>query len=504
MLEVIQQAVKPHDRYQVEIKLDYELLNERDTQYRVSTYLFIPQTLGLTPDSYSKGDFYRDVQNYIRLKTPGLGLRELSEGRHAPLAQIERLIQTVGWDQNPELATQVINHCKLLSATLKSAIREHFNLIERRIAEAASGADVQQLIQSLIAEFLLRTDRIAATYRAFFPAFNLPHVDKAVFTAYSLTDESIGLLIEESAIELFPIVAAHCAGECRADFLRQLNERVAQETGHRRAHGYGSLLKVGEENETYMFRASVLKKYAATVLHLTTTVQREGRWLEQLLLAVAAGIAMAFATILAFYVQQNYGNFTFPVFVALVVGYMFKDRIKELGRQLFAGKLQDRLYDRRLQIKTLDGKHKLAIVREKVSFVSPAHLPRPVVKARSADSLVALDNDGQGETIICYTKDVTLFAAAFKRAFAELPHVSGLNDIIRYDIRAYLKKMDEPVEQRSYLANEQLHSVTCHRVYHLNLVSRYRVVRPQKEKRHTRLRLVLNRQGIKRIEHIHV
>lgn len=504
MLEVIQQAVKPHDRYQVEIKLDYELLNGRDTQYRVSTYLFIPQTLGLTPDSYSKGDFYRDVQNYIRLKTPGLGLRELSEGRHAPLAQIERLIQTVGWDQNPELATQVINHCKLLSATLKSAIREHFNLIERRIAEAASDANVQHLIENLIAEFLLQTDRLAATYRTCFSAFNLPHVDKAVFTAYSLTDESISLLIEESAIELFPIVTAHCAGECRADFMRQLKERVAQETGHRRAHGYGSLLKVGEENETYMFRASVLKKYAATVLHLTTTVQREGRLLEQLLLAVAAGIAMAFATIIAFYVQQYYGNFTFPVFVALVVGYMFKDRIKELGRQLFAGKLQDRLYDRRLQIKTLDGKHQLAIVREKVSFVSPAHLPRPVVKARSADSLVALDNDGQGETIICYTKDVTLFAAAFKRAFAELPHVSGLNDIIRYDIRAYLKKMDEPVEQRSYLENEQLHSVTCHRVYHLNLVSRYRVVRPQKEKRHTRLRLVLNRQGIKRIEHIHV
>jgi hypothetical protein len=136
--------------------------------------------------------------------------------------------------------------------------------------------------------------------------------------------------------------------------------------------------------------------------------------------------------------------------------------------------------------------------------VAHAHLPRPVVKARSADSLVALDNDGQGETIICYTKDVTLFAAAFKQAFADLPHVSGLNDIIRYDIRAYLKKMDEPVEQRLYLENEALHPVTCHRVYHLNLVSRYRVLRPHKEKRHTRLRLVLNRQGIKRIEHIHV
>ena len=37
---------------------------------------------------------------------------------------------------------------------------------------------------------------------------------------------------------------------------------------------------------------------------------------------------MIFATGIAFAFQQKYGNFTIPLFVALVISYMLKDRIK--------------------------------------------------------------------------------------------------------------------------------------------------------------------------------
>jgi hypothetical protein len=47
-IESIQQAVKPHDQYQVEIKLDYELLEGRQTRYTVETYIFAPHTLGVS------------------------------------------------------------------------------------------------------------------------------------------------------------------------------------------------------------------------------------------------------------------------------------------------------------------------------------------------------------------------------------------------------------------------------------------------------------------------
>ena len=92
--------------------------------------------------------------------------------------------------------------------------------------------------------------------------------------------------------------------------------------------------------KTYLYRASVLKKYAASVLFLQVDVKPDGQSWTHLAQSIAAGIAMIFATGIAFLFQARYGNFTFPLFIALVLGYMFKDRIKEIGRDLFSQRLR--------------------------------------------------------------------------------------------------------------------------------------------------------------------
>lgn len=506
MLHSIEQAINPHDRYQIEIKLDYELLDDNTTHYRVYTYFFLPRSLGISDESYQKSDFYRDVQNYIRLKTPDLDLGGFAEREDSPLTAVNQIIATDGWQQDDALKKQLINQLKLFSAMLKTSMREHFLLIHKRIADAPASAKVDHIIHNLVESFLVGTDSLTINYRALFAEFNLPGADGAVFTAYSLTDEYISLLIEDAAIEMYQIVDEHWKNGTQASFQTQLQALVTAESKHRRAMGYGSVLKEDDDNETYVFRASVLKKYAASVLYLSTDVKREGRGTEQVLYAIAAGLSMVFATLLAFYFQSVYGNFTVPVFAALVVGYMFKDRIKELARDIFSAKLKDRLYDRRIDIRSLNGKHKLGILREKVTFVEESDLPHPVLQARNSDLFVNLANAGYGETIIRYTKDVVLYADAFKKVSVDLPSVSGLNDIMRYDVRRFLKKMAEPVQERPSLANDKLTTITAHKVYHLNLVSRYRVLKPvaEKEKAHSRVRVVLDLKGIKRLEQVDV
>jgi len=506
MLHTIQQAINPHDRYQIEIKLDYELLDDNTTHYRVYTYFFLPRSLGISDESYKKSDFYRDVQNYIRLKTPDLDLGAFAEREDSPLTAVNQIIATDGWQQDEILKTQLINQLKLLSAMLKTSMREHFLLIHKRIADAPDGAKIHHIIHNLVESFLTGTDSLTSNYRALFPEINLPGADGDVFTAYSLTDEYISLLIEDAALDMYQIADDHFKNGTQDAFQKQLQTLVTAESKHRRAMGYGSVLKEGENNETYVFRASVLKKYAASVLYLSTDVKREGRGTEQMLYAIAAGLSMIFATLLAFYFQSVYGNFTAPVFAALVVGYMFKDRIKELARDIFSAKLKDRLYDRRTDIRSLDGKHKLGVLREKVTFVKESDVPRPVLKARNSDLFVNLANAGYGETVIRYKKDVVLYADAFKKVSVDLPSMSGLNDIMRYDVRRFLKKMAEPVQKRPSLANNKLTTIKAHKVYHLNLVSRYRVLKPvdEKEKAHSRVRVVLDLKGIKRLEQVEV
>lgn len=506
MLHTIEQAINPHDQYQIEIKLDYELLDDNKTNYRVYTYFFLPQSLGISESSYQKSDFYRDVQNYIRLKTPDLDLRAFAEQANSPLTAIQRIIKTGDWQHDAALKAQLINNLKLLSAMLKTSMREHFLLIYKRIEEAPDDAKIHRIIHNLVEEFLAGTEAMTTSYRALFGEFNLPGVDAEVFTAYTLTDEYISLLIEEAAVEMYQIVSIHLKNVKQEQFKSQLSARVTKESKYRRAMGYGSILKEGDDNETYVFRASVLKKYAASVLYLSTAVHREGRGTEQILYAVAAGLSMIFATMVAFYFQKIYGTLTIPFFAALVVAYMFKDRIKEIARNIFSARLEDRLYDRRIDIRSLDGKHKLGVLREKLSFVQEKDVPKPVLQARNKDLFADLANAGYGETIICYTKDVVLYADAFEKVSVDMPTITGLNDITRYDVRRFLKKMAEPVQERLYLTKDELTTITSHKVYHLNLISRYRVLEPkaEKEKSHTRVRVVLNQKGIKRIEQMPV
>jgi len=329
-------------------------------------------------------------------------------------------------------------------------------------------------------------------------------VDEQIFTAYKFTDESLSLLIEESAVEMFQIVEVYLKKGDKIDFKQKLYEQVETETKYRKSQGYHSVLKESDDNEEYAFRASVLKKYASSVLFLSTTVRREGTELEHFLFAVAAGFSMIFATIVAFYFQQKYGQLTFPVFIALVIGYMFKDRIKELGKNLFAKYLENTLYDRRTTIHTQDGKHKLGVLREKVTFVREKDIPSPILRARNRDQMTELDNEGQGENIICYTKDIVLFTHVFKEVFVDGPGITGINDIMRFDVRPYLKKMAEPVQSRNYLEAGQFKTFLCHKVYHLNFISRYRSIQPKQDKLDKRLRLILNREGIKRVEQLPV
>ena len=160
------------------------------------------------------------------------------------------------------------------------------------------------------------------------------------------------------------------------------------------------------------------------------------------------------------------------------------------------------LYDRRINIKTLDGKYKLAVLREKISFLSENDLPQPVLAARHKDPFADLDNEGMGETIICHTKDIVLDSNLFPKAFKGIPKVSGLNDIIRYNVQPYLRKMADPVEEQFLLEDGQLKTVHTHKVYHVNVVSRYKSISPRVEILYKRMRLVLTRKGIKRIEYI--
>src|SRR3989338_3296501 len=91
----IQGKIAAHDRYHFELKLSYTLNPERaKNKYNLELYYFIPKSLGVNRGSYSKRNFFNNIQGYIRFKTPFFSFGALTDPENilSPLTKIKKLL----------------------------------------------------------------------------------------------------------------------------------------------------------------------------------------------------------------------------------------------------------------------------------------------------------------------------------------------------------------------------------------------------------------------------
>ncbi|GIW22851.1 MAG: hypothetical protein KatS3mg068_1858 [Candidatus Sericytochromatia bacterium] len=75
ILTEIKSSNTVHDRYQFESSFDFDIRShddERKKNYQIDMYIFIPENIGINNDTYTRDNFYKDLTNYIRIKTPDL------------------------------------------------------------------------------------------------------------------------------------------------------------------------------------------------------------------------------------------------------------------------------------------------------------------------------------------------------------------------------------------------------------------------------------------------
>jgi hypothetical protein len=499
MDDAVHQRVRAHDQYQVEFKLDYQLSPAKRTRYQITTYLFVPPSLAIRSDTYSKSEFYRDIQNYVRLQTPLIPLNRLRSDPDSPLVALTTRLTGKGAGCLAKAEEEIVANLKFLRAILKSSLRLELRRIRRVYGVRLSDPVEPGRVRALVLQTQQEAEAIIAHFRQLGQSLSALPPNHTVLLAYQLADESLSLVYEEFLLSLFRLVSQP-RGKASTELERCVEKAVRGEVAYRQRTGYGALIQPEGDNETYLHRTSMLKKYVSSVLYLSATVEREGTALEQVLLALAAGLSMIFATVVAFYFQLRYGHFTFPVFVALVVGYMFKDRIKESARSFFAHSLRHFIFDRRIIVRTRDGKQKLGYLREKLTYPHVRQVPPHVLALRNHNLNPELVSQNQDETVLCYTKEVVLRADAFRRMDMGGPEITGITDIMRYDVRPYLRKMDDPFERKFHLQQGKLCVARCQRVYYLNIISLYTSEGSQGFQRIERTRVALTRKGIKRIE----
>jgi hypothetical protein len=471
--------------HQFEIKLRYALPEEqRSAVHDFAVYFFLPSSLGISRTNYGKERFFEDLQSYIRLKTPEVSFTDISRGGTGPLSRLNAAALRLQGDTTKRSVRLYEYQSKLFCCVLKSALREYVGQIE------AEQDPVERA--RLVDGYRSAASSLRATFSALGPRLCSPTMPRSVQEMYRFTDEYISLQLEEYT---FRVISAASGPEYREQSRMALVEFVKKEIAHRVTERYPSVPDPASDNEGFVYRRGVLKKFMNSVLFLHTRDGEGSGILEEGLFGLAAGVSMIFATAVLFVTTQLYGALTGPVFFALVISYIFKDRIKDRMRLYLSRKAARWLFDHRTTLYA-GGKDRIGICSESVDFLDANLVPAPVTAVRNRSHITEIEGGWVGERAIRYRKLVKLFPVRIADIYGD-KNIHAINDIMRFNIEEFVQRLGTIEIPIHAFVDDEIRVIQGDRVHHMNVIVRYAT---DGEDSFQRYRIILNHDGIKRIE----
>ena len=477
----IRDTVKRHDRMAFEMKLEFPAPEQsnKPQEYKVEMYLFVPQSLDINRQNYTRQDFYRALKTNIRLTTPDYLTGKIVNGEKSPFARLSKSIEKLSDARDSNSFEEYEMQIKRLCSVFGSSLRHLIN----HLSSVKSSEDKIVLIN----EFLVQSVRVRNKFKGLRARLNIINNSKA-FKLFQIADEYQSLLLEK---HVFILIERLKKKKLFAAQIERLIEIAYNETQYRKKSGYPSIVGLKQPNRDVLHRNSMLKKHIESNLFLNTDTRREAVLAEQILFAVAAGIAMVFATSVAFLSQMVYGRLSMPFFIALVISYMFKDRIKELMRFYFDKKHKKFFSDYKTTIFT-GGKKKMGMLKESFQFIKKRNLPDDILLARDKMRKTDLDIEILTEKVLLFRNRISLFGG-----HQQLDDFEGITQILRFNIWDLTLKMDDPEKEIYYVGKRGLKQINVDRVYYFNLIMRYSTNGQSVIKAH---RIAASKHGIKRVE----
>lgn len=480
---------KIHDRYSIEFKIGFNTDPEqRINKFSVNTWIFIPYNLDINHSTYSKSMFYRDIRTNIRLITPVYDISKIAKDHCEPIQFLKHSILKLKEKPDELNIADYEYNIKMYSAIFKSSLRNQVFLImdKNSSVERREGCDV------LIDEI----KKVLEEYRKLHSLIIDDSIPEVCSDYFKFGDEFLGNIVNRQLFRLLNYLNINDK-DTFLSVKESFIDLLIDETNYKKGKGYPVVdINSKNKNRALVYRSGALKKYAESELFLNAKKKRDGVLVEQIYLSIAAGISMIFATAIAFSFQMRYGSFTMPLFVALVVSYMLKDRIKDLTRYYFAHKLKEKYFDNYTTISL--NNMKIGWSREGVDFIKEEVVLPEIMKIRGRTPLLESDNRSSREKILLYRKLVEINREELDK-YSEY-YITGINDILRYNISTYLNKMDDPFMPLYVISDQgEYGEVTGEKIYYLNFVMQLKYGANEYFKRY---RLVFNRAGINEIEEL--
>jgi hypothetical protein len=518
-------TLRVHDRTHLEFLLDYDLRPDAKTEsFEWEAYFFAPESLRLSSRTYDKQDLYSDLQSYVRFAVPETPFTSLCA---APLDAVRGAIASR--DEARILRELRLYACVVRAAGVdaRRSILAGLDVATPSIVPPPPGgsapppASASPGVASPAAEqpsrravALAAAERmiadvsvIASSLRAALePARAMPD---PVRTAVAWIDEDVSRLLETLMANLSLGLRD---GRAPEPLVKAAERAAVSEARYRAAHdldGIGRVSMPRREIEHLEFRRHVLKRFTSSVLWLEPEVKPASTWVLHFLYAIAASVAMAFATAAALWNPTgmtgaegflNAGFFKWAVVV--IIAYAAKDRIKALLQTLFQDVVSRHFPDRSWRVRDATKRHELATMEEQSGFIPFEQLPREVLEVRRTTRLSVLEEEARPETVLYHKKEVTVDRDLVR---AIEPRYDAITEVYRLDLRRWLAHTDDPKREFVFADPDEgvIARASAPRVYNLGIV--YRLKRAggtPEESRWRRVRVVVNRKGIRRIETI--
>ncbi len=415
--------VRAHNKKALEIKLEYVPEGAPDrSDYNIDFFLFFPQDMEIDHTTYEKKHFYQDLSRNIRLKTPDFYLNNYYK-------RLKNFDETCDRKENKHTCEYMY---KKFVCGYRAMLRNH---------TAGLNNDSKKEEIELLLEHVRKTRNI-------FRKIKNMYADNEMVV---MGDEFTSVVTNIYLVRLYDRLSA--------TFKDDILETIKYELKYRKEFYPHATAGDDEQNEKLLKRYYQLKEYFYSVLHLKAKRKKADRTTNNILYAVAAGISMIFATVLAFWAQQRYGNFTVPFFVALVIGYMFKDRIKEGFRDSLKRRFNSLIYDFETLIYESTKKHAMGKTYEKAIFIAPEDLPE---YARNGYD----DND----RIIRFTKKVRIYHKKINTLMDN--EINGVTDLMMFKLNRIISGLEEPLSLVYSVSGEGPEKKFVEKVYDMNVIVR--------------------------------
>ena len=483
--------LRKRSKTQIELNVDYPLDSDQAMMaHTVDAYLFIPRSLGINKNTYPGYLFYRDLQRYSELVPRQQTLAQMLDSDGGLLSLMYESIARARECQAQEreqlthdFETAARTFCRFFKAAVDTQLEESLELRGRDVSTEAAETFIS-LSRKLLHEF-----------RQLREPLQEPPALVEFQPIFDRCDEYLSLLVEDACCRLAHSIRQRGL-EGHADLVTELFATARGELDYRIKNAYPSIPDAKRNNEALVYRRKTLRTYIETLYFMTTENKPDSRLARELLLSMAAGISMVFATAATFIAHVRFDNWTTTFFVILVISYMFKDRIKALTQDYLKSRGQRLFHDFRNTIRSDVTGKPLGVQFESFGFTRGSGLDPEIVRRRNRHVLDNIDNDYVGEHNALYRSKSRLYPKRMTDAFPN-SGIHSLRQIIRFDFTRFARKMEKS-KSRLFIPNETDYEKHRGRyTYHIHLILEFRSASTRK---FLHYRIVMSNDGVNRIE----